>query len=210
MTFVQYLTAVTIGAGGGIVVFWIYALGLRVLAHREAKAADRRHVARAAAEANRMEPIRQMMTDLGAAHAAFWREHGWRPTRMLIPSAKAKTLFEPWSSPSDVTFKQQLESCLGVNIEFSPTIGSVQFDRWVEERAQWTTQVPDFAKAAEIQKLEAEKDREQKKLELATARGAWADGKASCVRLVELEAQIAAVRERPAATNMGGTFRVQG
>lgn len=136
MTLAQYLTAVTIGAGGGVVVFWVYLLVLGALARREAKKDARIRAGWVAEEARRMAPLRQMMSDLASAHAAFWREHGWRPTRMLIPLAKAETLFEPWSSSSDVTFKQQLESCLGVEVEFRASIESVQFDRWIEGRAQ--------------------------------------------------------------------------
>jgi len=68
----------------------------------------------------------------------------------------------------------------------------------------------DVSRAHEIQRLESEMDKERTKLNLATARGAWADGKAHAGRLVDLEAELAAARSRPESTNIIGNFKARG
>lgn len=69
---------------------------------------------------------------------------------------------------------------------------------------------PDPSRATEIMKLEAEKQREQTKLNMATARMAWTDAKKHAGRIEEIDAELAAVRSRATDTNVVGRFRVQG
>lgn len=69
---------------------------------------------------------------------------------------------------------------------------------------------PDVTRAHEIQRIESEMDRERTRMNLATARMAWTDAKAHAGRLVDLEAELAAVRSKPTETNVVGRFRVNG
>ena len=69
---------------------------------------------------------------------------------------------------------------------------------------------PDPSKAVEIMRLEAEKNREQTKLNMATARMAWTDAKKHATRLEEIDAELAAVRSKPEQTNVVGRFRANG
>lgn len=64
--------------------------------------------------------------------------------------------------------------------------------------------------ATEIMKLEAEKQRELTKLNMATVRTAWTDVKAHATRLEQIDAELAAVRGRATDTNIVGRFKVQG
>jgi hypothetical protein len=69
---------------------------------------------------------------------------------------------------------------------------------------------PDPSKAIEIMKLEAEKNREQTKLNMATTRMAWSDAKKHATRLEEIDAELVAARTRPTETNIVGNFKARG
>ena len=72
------------------------------------------------------------------------------------------------------------------------------------------TAAPDPSKATKIMTLEAERQRETTKLNLATARMAWTDAKVASTRLVEIEAELDAIRTRPDETNIHGTYKARG
>ena len=71
-------------------------------------------------------------------------------------------------------------------------------------------EAPNAAKAVEIMKLEAEKNREQTKLNMATARMAWSDAKKHATRLEELDAELAATRSKATDEHVIGRFKAQG
>lgn len=68
----------------------------------------------------------------------------------------------------------------------------------------------DESKASEIQRLEAAKDAERKKLYEATGEQNWSSARAATDRLCELDAELVAVRSRPASTNIVGRFNAKG